>query len=195
MAPLGAHARVDRSLRGDLVRGVLAEEAALTRVRALGVLAHDEHVDAVVEPVRARQERAEVHEEVELEAEREEQAPLDHARRDAGGADRAEHHRVELADGVEVLLLEDHAVAQVPAPAQVEGHGLVVDAGRVDALHRLGDDFGADAVPADDPDPVAHESVLDWWFDNAGNEKPPDSGDGVDGWRRTPESAPATKLR
>ena len=93
----------------------------------------DEHVDAVVEPVRARQERAQVHVEVELEAQGEEETALDHAGRHVGGADRAEHHRVEAADLVEVLLLEHHAVAQVAAAAEVERHRLVVDAGRVDA--------------------------------------------------------------
>ena len=47
-AALDAHARVDRTLRRDLVRRALAEEAAFARVRAFGVLAHDEEVDTVV---------------------------------------------------------------------------------------------------------------------------------------------------
>ena len=54
-------------------------------------------------------------------------------------------------------------------PAQVEGHRFVVDPGRVDALHRLGDDLGADAVPADDPDPVAHGLSSTGGSDNDGN--------------------------
>ena len=62
-----------------------------------------EHVDAVVEPVGTGHERAEVHVEVELEAQAEEEPALDHARRHLGRPDRAEHHRVEPADGVEVL--------------------------------------------------------------------------------------------
>ena len=44
-----------------------------------------------------------------------------HARRHAGRADRAEQHRVELADGVEVARREDHAVAQVALPPRSNG--------------------------------------------------------------------------
>ena len=48
-APLDPHPRVDRALGRDLVGRALAEEPALARVGALGVLAHHDHVDAVVE--------------------------------------------------------------------------------------------------------------------------------------------------
>ena len=41
-AALDAHPRVHRALGGDLVRRALAQEAALPRVHALGVLADDE---------------------------------------------------------------------------------------------------------------------------------------------------------
>ena len=43
-AALDAHAGVDRALGGDLVRGALAQEAALAGVGALGVLADDDEV-------------------------------------------------------------------------------------------------------------------------------------------------------
>ena len=52
-AALDPDARVDRTLRRDLVRRALAEEAAFAGVGALGVLPHDEEVDAVVVPVRS----------------------------------------------------------------------------------------------------------------------------------------------
>ena len=64
-AALDTHAGVDRALRRDLVRRALAQEAAFARVGAFGVLAHDEEVDAVVVPVRARFERPQVHVEIE----------------------------------------------------------------------------------------------------------------------------------
>ncbi len=180
-AALDAQAGVHRALGRDLVGRALAQEPPFPRVGALGVLAHHEHVDAVVEPARSRDERAQVDVEVELEAQRQQETPLDHPGRDVGGADRAEHHRIEGADGVEVLVLQDHAVPQVAGAAEVEGHRVVRDAGGVDALHGLGHDFGADAVPADDPDLVAH--VTSSRVSVPGNEKPPTE---VDGRLRTP---------
>ena len=47
-AALDAHPRVDRALRGDLVRRALAQEPALAGVDALGVLADDDEVDAAL---------------------------------------------------------------------------------------------------------------------------------------------------
>ena len=63
-AALDAHAGVDRALRGHLVLGPLAEDAALAHVRALGVLADHHHVDAR----RRVDERPLVHVEVEVES-------------------------------------------------------------------------------------------------------------------------------
>ena len=68
-APLDAHAGVHRALRRDLVRRALAQEPALAGVGTLGVLADDDHVDAVVQRARTGRERAQVDVEVELEAE------------------------------------------------------------------------------------------------------------------------------
>ena len=56
-APLDAHARVHRALRRDLVRRALAQEPALARVDALGVLADHDEVDVGVAGVGRRGER------------------------------------------------------------------------------------------------------------------------------------------
>ena len=108
-----------------------------------------------------------------------------------------EHDRVELADLLEVGVGEHRTVARVALPAEVERHALVRDARRVDALHGLGRDLGADAVAADDADPVGHVLILEWCgsLQCSGNEKPPDSGDcaEVDGGARTPGTAFATE--
>ena len=126
-------------------------------------------------------ERAQVHVEVELEPQREQQPALDDARRHLGGADRTEHHRVEPADGVEVLAARARRRrGGSGAPPRSNGHRVVGDAGRVDALHGLGHDLGADAVPADDPDLVGHWCLSSQSF-VPGNEKPPDSGVGRSG--------------
>ena len=89
-AALDAHARVHRSLGGDLVGRALAQEAALARVHAFGVLADHDEVDVGVPGVGRGDERAQVHVEVELEPQAEQDAPLDDPAALAGrGADRA----------------------------------------------------------------------------------------------------------
>ena len=108
-AALDAHAGVHRALRRDLVRRALAQEAALARVGALGVLADDEEVDAVVVPARAGLERPQVDVEVEREAHLQQQAALEHAGRHVGRADRAEQDRVEAAQLVEHRVGQDLA--------------------------------------------------------------------------------------
>ena len=62
-------------------------------------------------------------------------------------------------DLVELAVGEDLARAQVAAAAEVVVDGPRRDAGRVDDLERLGDDLGADAVTADDPDAVGHGAI------------------------------------
>ncbi len=168
--PLDAEAGVHRSLRRDLTGRVLAEEAALPRVRALGVLADHDHVDAVVERARPGDERPQVHEEVELEAEPQEQAALDDAGRHLGSADRTEQDRVEAAELLERLVRQHLAGAEVVRAAQVVGHRVELDAGRAHHLQRFGDHLGTDAVTGDDSDLVAHGPGLLRGFD--GSESP-----------------------
>ena len=90
-AALDAPAGVDRPLGGHLVGRALAQHPALARVDALGVLPDDHEVEAV------RRERTQVDVEVELEAQPEQQPPLEHARRHVGRAHRAEQDGVEPA--------------------------------------------------------------------------------------------------
>ena len=77
------------------------EEPTLARVGAFGVLAHDEEVDAVVVTVRSGPERPQVHVQVEREAQPEQEATLEHARRHLGRADGTEQDRVDAAQLVE----------------------------------------------------------------------------------------------
>ena len=107
-------------------------------------------------PVSASHERPLVDVEVEVEAHLQQQAPLDHAGRDVGGADRAEQEGVEAPPLVEHAVGQDRAVAEVAGAAQVVVDGVQVDAGGAHDLEGLGDDLGADAVAADDSDLVAH---------------------------------------
>ncbi|GAC1517630.1 MAG: hypothetical protein NVS1B12_04410 [Acidimicrobiales bacterium] len=62
--------------------------------------------------------------------------------------------------------------AHVPGRPEVVIGRLDVDAGGAHHLHRLTDDFGADAVASDDGDAVAHGWFL-CWFGKSGNKKPP----------------------
>jgi hypothetical protein len=149
---LDAHAGVDRTLGGHLVGGALAQEPTLADVGAFGVLAYDDDVDALVRI----DERPLVDVEVEFEAHLEQQSPLDHARRDAGGPDGAEQQRVQRAPLVEHAVGKDRAVTQIAVASQVVVHRPEGDTGGPDDLEGLGDDLGADAVPADDSDLVAH---------------------------------------
>ena len=182
-APLDAHAGVHRPLGGDLVRRALPQEPALARVHAFGVLADDDEVDVGMAGVGRGDERAVVHVEIELEAQPQQDPPLDDPSALArSGAHRAEEHGVELAHGLEVFVGEHRAVALVALPTEVERRRLVAHAGRVEALDGLGDDLGADAVSPDDPDAIGHFvflRVVNGAGEErrcSGNEKPPDSG-------------------
>jgi hypothetical protein len=150
--PLHAHAGVHRSLCGDLVRRAPAQGAALPGIRALGVLPDHDHVDVVL---RVR-ERPQVDVEVEVEAHLEQQAALDHTRRDPRGADGTQEERVEASPLLHHLLREDRAVAQVAGPPEVVVDGVELHARRAHHLERLGGDLGTDPVASDDPDLVTH---------------------------------------
>ena len=128
----------------------LPQEAAFTRVGALGVLAHDR----AVEP--AAVERAQVHIEVELEAQTQEEATLEHARRHVGRAHRAEEDGIDAAQLVEHRVGQHLAGAQVARPPEVVVDGLDRHRGGAHDLQGLGQHFGADAVAADDADSVGH---------------------------------------
>ena len=153
--PLHAEVGVERHLGGDLVRGVLAQHAAVAGVRTLGALAQHHQVDRLVTGQRAghagiQPGRAQVHVVVELEADPQQQAALE----DAGGhgrvTDRAEQDRVVLAQ------LSQHGVRQ-QFPGAVPASSAQVVLGGLDAWHdapqhleALGHDLGTDAVTWDD---------------------------------------------
>ena len=78
-ASLDAHPGVHRTLRRDLVRGVLAQEPTFAGVTALRVLADDDHVHATVRARSAGAEkRAMVHVQIDREPHLEEQATFQH---------------------------------------------------------------------------------------------------------------------
>ena len=141
------------------MRGVLAQQAAGADVGALGALPHDHHVDLGVARQRTPHARVEpggpeVDVVVELEAQPQQQAPLEDARREPGvarlPADRAEQDRVVVAD------LGEHGVGEHLAGGEV-ALGAEVVVGRLGAGHdllqhlqRLVDDLRPDAVSRDD---------------------------------------------
>ena len=151
--PLHPVAGVDRSLRGDLVRRAAAEEAPLTGVGTLGVLAHDPEVD-----VASRvHEGSKVHVEVEGEAHLEQQAPLDQPRRHLRGSDGPQVEGVQGAPLLDHLVRKHGAVTPVAGTTQVVVDGFQLDSGRSDHLEALGDHIGPDAIAADDAYAVGHD--------------------------------------
>jgi len=175
-APFDAVAGVDRTLRGDLLGRVLAKEAALACIGALGVLADHDELMVLAD------ERSLIDVEVEIEAHLEQEATLDHARGHVGGADRADIDGIEAAPLVDDVVGEDHAVLQVTLAAQVVVDGVEDDAGSGDDLETFGDDVGPDAVATNNSHSMCHECSLACRTEQR-NEKPPTE---VDGRTRTP---------
>ena len=144
-AALAAFAGVDGRLRGDLVRGVLLQEAADAAVHILGVLADDDEIN-VLGPLsferrldaRKKLHRAEVDVLVELEAQLQQQALFEDARarrRDARPHPGTSRRRCELFDGP---LGKDFAGFQIAVTAEVVMFELVLE---VFELRDRGQDF------------------------------------------------------
>ena len=157
---LDAFARVDVFLCCDFVGCALLEDAARVRVNAFGVFAeHDEiHVlrlDSLQRTQRGieQADRTHIGIEVHLEA---------HSEQNFFGVDVGLDPRIaEGADqnGIEVAAEHGKAVGrhgdlitQVAIGAPVEVGQLNIGAGGLNHLHRLRDDFLADAVAGDDGD-------------------------------------------
>ena len=130
-------------------------------VLALGVLAHEEHVDVGrsaagerVADALQQPHRPHVRPQVEALAQLEQEPPERDVVGDAGRADGAEQHRVELANRSTASggIISPCCVVVGGAPGQV--HPLDLDAGRVDDLARLGDDVRSDPVSCDHRDAV-----------------------------------------
>ena len=184
-AALDAHPGVDRTLGGDLVRGVGTQQPALSGVGAFRVLSDDDEVVADPAVVGARpEERPVVDVEVELEPHLEQQASFDEPGRHVGGADRTGVEGIDPAPLVDDLLGQDGAVLEVPLAAKVVVNALVLDAEGVDDLEAFGHDLGADAVATHDADAVRHVGTF------LEHEKPPTE---VDGRRRTPKARRALR--
>ena len=154
--PLGAHARVDRALRGDLVRRALAQHAALADVRTLGVLADDDEIVRLGVAGRRPDERSLVDVQVEIEPHLQQQAALDDTGRNIGRADGTEQDGVEAAQLVERRIRQDLAVTQVSGAAEVVVGGVEIDPGSAHDLQRFGGHLWADAVAADHCNSISH---------------------------------------
>ncbi len=161
--PLHAEGGVRADLGGDLLRGVLAQQAAGADVRALGALAHHHHVDLGLAGQRAAHARvepgrAQVHVVVELEAQPQQQPALQDAAGHRRVADRAEQDRVVLAQLGEHRLGQQLAGGVPAGGTEVVGRGLGARDDLVEDLQRLVDDLRPDAVAGDDR--KAHADVL-----------------------------------
>jgi hypothetical protein len=152
-----AHAREDARLQPDLELEPAVRPPADARVLALGVLAHEQHVDGG----RARERRGhaveqarwpEVRPQVEALAQRQQQTPERDVVGDGGVAHRAEEDGVVRADDVERVGRHHRPVGAVVVAAPGELIPLDAESERVHDLPRLGDDFRAGTVAADHGD-------------------------------------------
>ncbi len=99
------------------------------------------------------------------------QAAFEHAGRHVGRSDRAEQDRVVAAELLERLVGEHLAGCEVAAAAEVVVGRVERDPRGAHDLERLRGHLGADAVAADDPDPVGHAPILSHPL--LGTKKPP----------------------
>ena len=151
---------VEALLGGDLGVGALAQHAARARVRALGALPDDHHVDRLrPDPVqrsahaRVQPHRPQVHIVVEFEPQPEQEPALQDPARHRRVADRAEQQRIMAAD-----LLEHRVRQRLAGPVPTVGTQVVAGLleGHIRCLEHLqclGHDLGADPVAADHGEP------------------------------------------
>ena len=161
--PLDAGAREDGGLDADLAWMTLMRAAPDARVLALGVLAHEQHVDIAGRAAGQGARHAcqqphgpHVGPQVEALADRQQQPPERHVIGNVRPADRAEQHRVERAQLLDRVRRHHHAVLQpvIRAPAELAPlHG---DPQRIDAAAGLGDDLGTHAVAWQERNPRGH---------------------------------------
>ena len=158
---LRAVRRIDALLGRDLLRRAATQHTTGADVGSLGALAIDDEVDLIRTLARERPgdtgvelDRPVVDVVVELEAQGQQHAALQHAGRHGRVADRAEQDRVVGAQLLEHRGRQGLAGAVVEPGAQVVllgGHGHVAAHGVKD-LEGLGHHLGADAVAGDESD-------------------------------------------
>ena len=158
--PLHPVAGVEALLGGHLGRGALVHGAAGARVQTLGALPDHQEVDLAGLHVRQRpggagpqSRRAQVHVLVEREPQLEQQATLEHSRRDGRVADRAEQDRVVAGQLLDHRFGQHLTGAQVARGAEVVGGGLAPGQYGVQDLEALRHHLGADAVTGHHRDP------------------------------------------
>ncbi len=161
--PLHAERGVDADLGRDLVRGVLAQQAAVTRVRALGALAHHDHVDLTgighrALHTRVQPGRPQVHVVVKLETQPQEQAALQDPAGHGRIAHRAEQDRVVLAEFPENGLGQQLPGRVPTGGAQVVSSDLDIRHDLTEDLERLGHHLRPDPVAGDHSEPHLHTS-------------------------------------
>ncbi len=141
----------------------LVHAAADARVLALGVLAHEDHVDVARRAAgeRARHALQQAHgahvgPQVEALADRQQQAPERHVIGNVGAADGTEQDGVERAEPLDGIGRHHHAVLEPVIRAPVELAPLELEPELVDAATRLADDFGTHAVAGQERDAMRH---------------------------------------
>ena len=158
-------AREDGSLDPDLMRMAGVCAATHARVLALGVLAHEEHVDRR----RARERggdpveeacRPQVRPEIEPLAERQQQPPQGHVIRHARVADGAEEHGVVCAHDLERVGRHHRPGFVEVGRAPRQFVPLELESERIDGPACLRDDFRADSVSRDHGDAMRHRTSV-----------------------------------
>ena len=159
--PLDAFPRIDVLLYGDLVGGTFLEDPTHADVEPLGILAEDDEVDLLgAVPLQRRQaimktaDRAQVHEQVELETGAQQDVPgvahVGYAR----VAQRTHEDRVEGLETLERFVGQRLARSQETLGTVGEGLQLHLDrvrrARRFEHLDRLAGYIHADAVARQD---------------------------------------------
>ena len=186
---LGALAGVEHLLHRDLVGAALLRRAVDACVGVLGVLPAEHHVDVLgllalqrTQRLVVELDRAQVDEQVELVAEASDDRELQLADLDARVSHSAEQHRVHVAQAVEGDVRHHLAGREevLGAVGQVFALGLEAEdlLDRVEHLEGFVDDFGADAVAAEDREIVDGAHVEICAAAGPGSRsRPPDSGE------------------
>ena len=157
---LNTETGVHGDLGGHGLFGTAADVAAHARVQAFGAFTHHSEVDLTGVGERGLDAGvqlggAQVDGLIEREAQLDKQTAFEDTGLDARVADGAEEDRVLLADGLEVLVGQQGAIAQIALGAEIVISELELDfitGGLDEGGLRLGRDLLADAISGDDCD-------------------------------------------